>query len=224
MLCIARFLVCTSLVFISSGVNAQSHFFKDDPHVFYGGVCLGMNMAQVDGDGYGGYNKAGLNVGGCVYAQFSPAIGMSMEFLYSQKGSRGVTESYSNAVGSYFQKYYLDLNYVEVPLLFNFFTDHRLHASIGASYGRLIKAKEDMITDAGFYIDHDKYFFNKNDFNGIAGLTYQLYKGLFINARYQHSINTIRPAERAIVGWGVDEYNHTIALRLIYLVGSANNN
>lgn len=178
-----------------------------------------MNMCQVDGDGYGGYNKAGLNIGACVYAQFSTKVGMSLELLYSQKGARAVSESYSQYVGQYFQKYYLDLNYVEVPLLFNFFTDHKLHCSIGASYSRLIKSKEDLVTDYGVYIDPEKYYFNKNDVNGIAGLTYQLYKGLFINFRYQHSITIIRNKERAIVGWGVDEYNHTCALRFICLFG-----
>lgn len=212
------FLCCSVL---AGGASAQSHFFRDDQRTFYGGIVGGMNICQVDGDGYGGYHKAGLNVGACVYAQFTPAMGASMELLYAQKGARDVNETYSPYVGQYFAGYYLDLNYVEVPVMFNFFTNHKLHASIGGSYSRLLKSKEDLTIDHGYAIDQDKYYFNKNEFSYLAGLTYQLYKGLFINARYQYSINTIRPAERAIVGWGIDERNHLINLRLILLMGSA---
>jgi len=210
------------LALIGGGAKAQSHFFKDDPRVFYGGIVAGMNMCQVDGDGFGGYHKAGLNVGATVYAQFNTAIGMSMELLYVQKGARDINESYSPYIGSYFAGYYLDLNYVEVPVMFNFFTNHKLHASIGGSYSRLLKSKEALTIDPGYPIDQDKYYFNKNEFSYLVGLSYQLYKGLFINARYQYSINTIRPSERAIVGWGIDERNHIVNLRLVLLMGSAN--
>lgn len=193
-------------------------FFEKDPHVFYGGLVLGMNMCQVDGDAYGGYHKAGLNVGAVVYAQFSPKVGISMEMLYSQKGSRAVIQTTSPYVGDYLQKYYLDLNYVEIPLMFNFLTNKRLHGSLGASYSRLVKSKEDMITDQGFYIDQDKYYFNKNNIDGIAGISYQLYKSLFVSFRYQYSLTTIRPASRAIIGWGINEYNNLFALRFTYLI------
>jgi hypothetical protein len=206
----------------AGSAQAQYRFFKEDPQVFYGGIAVGMNMCQVDGDGYGGYNKVGLNVGPVVYAQFSPKAGISLELLYSQKGARAASESYSYSLGQYFQQYYLKLNYVEIPVLFNFGTQHKLHGSIGASYGRLISSKEELVTDYYVNLDPEKYYFNKNDLNGIAGLSYELYKGLFISFRYQHSIIPIRDKERAVVGWGVDEYNHTCALRLVYLVSKSN--
>src|ERR1700744_4144942 len=93
-----KFIVSMWLLVISVShiAVAQSSYYIENPHTtFKGGLVLGTNFTQVDGDTYYGYHKIGLNTGGMVYVHFTQLFGVSMELLYSQKGSRAamVTQS-----------------------------------------------------------------------------------------------------------------------------------
>ena len=177
-------------------VFAQGNMYGDnEDKKFSGALILGLNFAQVDGDSYYGYHKVGLHAGGEVYIHFTPVYGLSMDLLYSQKGSRGVTETESPYVGTYFSKYYMDVNYVEVPVTFHYiFKKYDVEA--GASYARLVKSNEWILTDQPVIIDPVRNRFNISDVDMIFGLTRQIYKKLFTNLRYQYSLTSIRPGER----------------------------
>src|SRR4051812_5672132 len=75
-------------LFACEKARAQSSYYVEEQRKFYGGPVMGANLTQVDGDKFAGYNKAGLNVGGIVYIQFSTHIAASLEILYAQKGAR----------------------------------------------------------------------------------------------------------------------------------------
>ena len=51
-----------------------------------GGISIGMNLCQVDGDQFYGFNKVGLNFGPMVILPFgkNKSWSVSMELLYSQ--------------------------------------------------------------------------------------------------------------------------------------------
>lgn len=82
---------------------------KDDFRRFSATILAGINLAQMDGDGVAGYKKIGANVGARGGITFSRRIELSLEILYSQKGSfeRKMTDVH------------YDLHYVEVPLEIN---------------------------------------------------------------------------------------------------------
>jgi hypothetical protein len=189
-----------------------------DPKTFTGALLLGLNFSQVDGDSYYGYHKVGLNTGAQVMAHITNNFGISMELLYSRKGSRAVVVTESAALGTYIWKYYMDVNYIEVPLLMHFMT-RKYDIELGASYARLINSNEYVISDQPVIISPDANRFNTSDVDFTLGLTRKLYKKLFVNMRYQYSLTSIRPIERIPIGYSYGnkgQFNNLFNLRLEY--------
>ena len=215
-----RFAISLFILFVifsfarSSSLWAQNTYFSDEYHTFYGGLVLGANFTQVDGDTYEGYHKVGLNGGGIVYMKLSENMGASMEMVYTQKGSHDISQSESPYIGTYFSEYKLKVNYVEIPVMFHFLTSRRLHYEIGASYARLINSSEFLYSNPGAVIDPNVYYFRKSDICALAGGYYQIYKWWFLEARFQYSLVTIRDAARIPIG-GPQQFNNVVTLRLV---------
>ena len=83
---------------------------------FNGGALLGMAASQVAGDTYSGFHKAGPVAGFFVNLNVSPRSTFQMELYYVQKGSR----DNANAVEEDYDSYLLRLNYIELPVLYQF--------------------------------------------------------------------------------------------------------
>src|ERR1043165_9035546 len=84
-------------------------YYEEIPRAFYGGLVVGANFAQVDGDNYAGYHRIGINAGGIVYTKFDEHLAASIEILYSQKGSHGHFAE-QNAAGHVVDGSHLKLN------------------------------------------------------------------------------------------------------------------
>lgn len=210
------------IIFVScfGAANAQSSgFFVDEPKVFAGGISVGGNACTVDGDGFGGYHKAGLNAGAVVYTRFSNRFYASLELLYTQKGSRGANVTESPYVGTFIERYWLDLNYVEAPLIIHYGLSRKWHIGLGASYARLIKSREDALSDQPVYIDPALHPFRKTDIQYILSGTIQFGSNFFLNGRYQYSMTTIRDWDKIPVNYGGGaQFNNLFALKIIYLM------
>lgn len=205
------------LLAITATAQEEKGYF-DASQTFHGGIVVGMNAAQIDGDTYGGYRKVGLNVGGVVYANFSPDWGMSLELLFSQKGAKGISTEQS-LVGPYFMKYTIATNYAEIPVMLHFYRTPRIHIGAGASYSQFISAKE-YLEDLDYTRDFDEaeYPFKKFNVDGLVSVSYMLYKGLMANARFQYSLTPIRDAADAPLGFTsrAKQVNNMFAFRLAY--------
>ena len=211
---IVIFLLLASL----PGAHAQTDYFPGEPKVFNGGLILGANFTQVDGDSFYGYHKVGLNAGGVVYIHFTRTLGVSMELLYSQKGSRGELVTGSQSIGTYVEKYFMNLNYVEVPITFHLIV-HNFDLEAGASYAYLISSGEWIEADQPAVIDPVQNRFNTTDFEYIIGAGRRLYKKLYANIRFQYSILSVRPNDRIPYGYSYGnngQYNNLLNLRFIY--------
>lgn len=188
------------LTTFSIGLYAQAEYDEDfqrgyyieEPRVFYGGLLLGANFCQVDGDNFAGYHKIGANVGGIVYGQFTKHGAVSLEILFSQKGAKSNIVKESGINNLFIQKYNISANYAEVPIMINYFDKRKSHFGIGVSYSRLVSVSETMTTDPAIPFDFDQYPFRKNNLEGIAGAQLHLVKGLFLNVRFQYSLLPIR--------------------------------
>lgn len=201
--------------------KAQEPLYEEG-RTFTGALAGGLNFAQVDGDSYYGYHKVGLHLGAMAYAHFTQVWGASMEMLYSQKGSRGVSVYESPAIGTYIFKYYMDLNYVEVPLMLHTIIMQRYDVEAGVSFAYLLSSKEWIQSDQPVAITEARNYFNNTDLDMNIGLTARLYRRLFANIRYQYSLTSMRPPERIPVGysWGnLGQFNNLFNLRLVYQLG-----
>jgi Outer membrane protein beta-barrel domain len=199
-------------------VFCQSNYYEPEPKVFDGGLILGVNFSQVDGDTYFGYHKVGVQLGGVVYVHFTKVFGASVELLYSQKGSRGESVVESPAIGTYVSKYFMNVNYAEIPLTFHAVI-HTIDVEAGVSYGLLVSSKEWVQTDQPVVIDPDKNRFNTSDIDYVFGIGRRVYKKLFANIRYQYSVTSMRPPERIPIGFGFNnngQFNNLFNFRLMY--------
>ena len=198
------------------------HMYIEHPRVFYGGAIIGANFAQVDGDYFAGYHRIGLNAGGIVYAQIAKHLALSMEILYSQKGSKSnIPEPSLTLTNTYITKYGIALNYAEVPIMINYFDKRKSHFGVGVSYGRLVSSSETLQVDSSNIVRtvdlNNKYPFTANALDVLAGFELHLWKGLFLNVRFQYSIIPIRtnlPPDYA----RADQFNNLWVMRLMYLV------
>lgn len=212
------FLLVTVFLFCSRAM-AQSNFYEEDPKVFNGGLVGGLNFTQVDGDTFYGYHKVGINAGGVVYVHFSKVFGASIELVYTQKGSRGELITQSPTLGEYVEKYFMNVNYVEVPVTFHAIS-HGFDFEAGLSYARLVKSSEWIEADVPVLVDPVANRFNTTDLDYIFGISRKLYKGLYANARFQYSVTSIRPWDRVPLGYGYGtggQFNNMFNLRLMYL-------
>lgn len=210
---IAIMLVCLSK-------QASFAQYNDEYNTFIGGLVAGANFTQVDGDGYKGYNKVGLNVGGIVYLPFGEmdlpvegTIALSMEVLYSQKGS--MSNGPSAAYGLKSQK--INIQYAEVPIQLNYFRGTQ-KSSVGAglSIGYLARYEE-LIDNGGGTIVKNGYPFRKYELSFVLTGNIHIWKGLFISPRFQYSLIPIRVSTG---GYGRNEqFNNVLAIRLMYLMG-----
>jgi hypothetical protein len=204
-------------LFTAGNLFAQN-YYEEDPHTFYGGLLLGGNFTQVDGDRFAGYHKVGLNVGGIVYAQFAEHIAGSIEILFSQKGSRAHKTQPTTSQAYNILTYDINLNYAEVPLMLNYFDKRKSHFGAGFSYSQLISSKENVLTDPPFpsNIKLEDYPFQKMDVNFLIGFNLHLVKGLFLNGRFQYSVLPIRKNVYSEFGRS-QQFNNMWTMRLMYL-------
>ncbi len=216
-----KFLVAFIFTLLSfSNLHAQSseYTFFDNDKQFYGAAVIGLNASQVDGDGFSGYHRAGLVAGGKVLWLFSKPLGMSLEFLYSQKGSRYVMETHNQYAGSYFAGYKMKLNYVEVPVLFQYFYSSRIIVGFGASYNALLSSSEEHSYMGWPAIDEGIATFNNYTVDLIGSISYMLWEGIMVSARYQYGITPLRDFEHVPNGFGMgNQHNNMFSFRLSYL-------
>jgi hypothetical protein len=195
-------------LFFSSEAKAQR---------ILGAVSLGMNLTQVDGDEFFGYNKIGLNVGPMVAVPFGKKKNWSasLELLYSQKGSyhSGQTDS---------TEFRLNLDYAEIPVLIHFTDKKLISGGVGFSYGQLINYKE---TKNNFYDSIFQYQtgLSNYDLSVIADLQIRIWSKLWANLRYQYSMKSNRtvlvndPRTYPRMEYTRYQYNNVITIRLTWV-------
>jgi hypothetical protein len=186
--------------------------------LFKGEIIGGVNRSQVDGDFQFRFKKTGFEGGVGVVAPIYKNWSLSLETLYSQKGSRQKKMFEDSLDGSY----KLRLNYVSVPFMIQYTDRDVVSAGVGVSYNRLVFAEE---YSDGYKIDSVSVLsnvFDHDDWQAFGDVRVRLYKNLILNARYSYSIDKIatrmmidpengRPKER-------DFYNNLWTFRLIYMI------
>jgi len=175
-LVLLAFLVVSG-VFLSERMMAQR---------ILGGMSLGMNLTQVDGDEFFGYHKFGLNIGPMVAVPFGKGRNwsVSMELLYSQKGSY-----HSGSADT--TRYRLTLDYVEIPLIVHYTDKNLISGGVGFCYGRVVNFKE---TQNHYYDNLFKYQtgLSNNEYSVIADMQIRIWSKLWADLRYQYTMKSYR--------------------------------
>jgi len=209
--------LCYIILFHTNSAFAQNpgSFYVDEPRTFEAGLIAGTNFSQVDGDRFAGYHKVGLNIGGIVYAHLAPNLAASIELLYSEKGSRSNKANISVSGTYSINDMKINLRYAEIPIMLNYFDKRKSNFGGGLSYSYIITAEE-LISTEPTYVPAEKYPFNKSDLQLVLGGNLLLYKGLFLNLRFQYSLINVRKKYDPEMGRS-EQFNNLWTLRLMYL-------
>lgn len=172
---------------------------------FKAGLVAGVNLSQIDGDKLHGYNRVGLNAGARVAAMLADSgrWQLSMELLYSQRGSHVTTTDDPNSIYESIR-----LNTVQVPVMLNF-KDWKLLFSAGLTYSRLINAK--VIDRQGNDIS-DNQTYNNNIYGFVFGGTYFFREDMGLNVRWSKSFTDIQADDN-----DSSFIERNVAIRLLYI-------
>lgn len=185
---------------------------KGSGQAFNGGLMAGVAGTQVAGDTYSGFHKAGIFAGGFVNLQVTEHSAFQMELEYFQKGSRENPDSANN-----FTQYLFRVNYIELPVFYQYIASKRFKLEFGPSLGFLV----------GYYEERDYYEIKGG--NRPASVTLQLNAGLYIylskklnvNIRTNNSMLNIRSDNATgdvirIFPGNYGQFNDCLVLSLFY--------
>ncbi len=184
---------------------------------FRGGLVLGANFTQIDGDAIAGYTKLGANAGFISEIPLTDNWIIGFEILYSQKGSatRSAFISPSGVVGNRFK---INWDYAEIPVLIKYRdTQGGLTFGLGLSFNRLVRNR---YIEDGLDLT-DSYFSNsppKNlDINGMVEMSYMFSDFFGLNLRGAYSVFSQRQDLANSRFRNAGQFNNVVSLRTIFL-------
>lgn len=179
-------------------VNAQE---------FEGGIHAGLTASQVQGDDYGGYNKAGFYAGAYVNYTFTQHSAFQLELNYIQKGSRHIgTRNDPNT-------YKLNLHYVELPLLYQYLINEHFSVEAGLALGVFVKSFEEHQYEEQVSAKD----FQRLTLSFVGGVYYNINERFRLSIRTNNSITPIRPhisGKSRLFNFG--QYNDLLSLGFQY--------
>lgn len=181
-------LICVML--LSIGVTSAQSRFSFGPKV-------GVNLSNlyIDAEGVEAGDivgiKPGLLIGAFAEYDFTPVVGISVDLLYSREGTESNRFDYPAQEGySYKHKY--SLQYLNIPVLINFYVAHGLAVKAGVQPGVLLGAKYrvdwEYMGQEGSKTQDIKNNLRAYDISIPIGLSYTFDYGFFIDGRYNISL------------------------------------
>jgi len=187
-------------LFLGLGLVVGTFAFAQTSPTF--GLKAGLNISSISDDGYeDSKSKAGFYGGLFMNAPLSEQFSIQPEVLYSQYGAKTVLKNSTTIAGTTIDtrnSASLNLDYITVPVMFQFHATPAFYIEAGPEFGFLVsaKAKGDTTrttTTAGgssttaneSYTSQDM----KDNFSGFnmgagLGLGFNFTQNLGINARY----------------------------------------
>lgn len=189
-----------------SGLNAQNA--ENQPRRFSAAVVAGINLSQLEGDAAAGFNKVGANVGGRGGYFFDKRFELSMELLYSGKGS---------FCGRCFPRLNYDLHFAEIAVEGNFrewfARDRRdreysrIVVGAGLSYNQLLAAR---VTQDGLVVPSMAAELRRHNTAVNVSATFFATRMLGFNFRWSYSLYSLRPRSAGSL------IMHLLTMRLVF--------
>jgi hypothetical protein len=200
-----RLLFMITITFLGLSATAQESIFGLH-------AVVGFNASQIRGDELAGFDKVGLTAGLRSTVELKGNAALSVEMLYSERGSR---PNIFSDLGD--PDINVTLRYLDLPVYFTYgdWKDpehgyHKAYAAAGLSYGRLIQYSTfDHFNPEDASLDVLSQYFNKNDFSWLLGFGLRLSPHFAISARYTRSITLLLNAPK--------EELQTNSLRVFFL-------
>lgn len=166
---------------------------------FDAGVKAGISASQISGDTYSGWNKPGIYAGIFTSFDVSERSRFALEINYIEKGSR----DYAQPDEGDYESYKLMLNYVEVPLTYQFFINDKLSLEIGPSYGILLKKENHEVEpyDNRIINNQDNPPFRNYEVAWHTGFNYYINEQWMGGVRHSESLIPVRKHNSGATYW-----------------------
>lgn len=182
-----------------------------------GALIAGVNASQVDGDEVFGYHKFGLNVGAAAIIPIKNNWSITLENVYSEKGSHQKKIYNDSLDGSYD----LRLNYLDVPLLVQYTDKGIVTFGLGGSWGGLVKIYEQRHNREITSTTLTSGIYRRSDINFLMNVKFRLYQRFHFDVRYAYSLRPIATREVVDSKTGFpnirNQYNGMFTFRLYYI-------
>lgn len=177
---------------------------------FNAGVFGGLNISQVSGDTYSGFNKLGFNTGVFVNRLIDNHFYWQAEIKY---GTRGVYQGPTDNNQSLYKSSY---HILELPLSVNYLFDGKFQLEVGTSPEVLITT---VFWDENGKMDKSTYPDNRRfGLSVFAGLAYWFNEKMMAGLRYTNSAVPFRDPEE----WNNAQYrgyfHNVISLSLAFKI------
>ncbi|MBI9038068.1 MAG: PorT family protein [Bacteroidales bacterium] len=178
--------------------------------VFNGGIMGGLVGSQVAGDTYSGFDKLGFSGGVFANLEISSHSLLQMELSFIQKGSRFNPEPEKGL----FDEYIMRLNYIELPVLFqySFLKKFKAEAGIGCDFllSHFEEKNHQSVADNPF---------REMNLNLIFGLYYAIDEKFSVNFRTNNSVTGLRKNKQGVPRFGsYGQYSDALVLSIYYQI------
>lgn len=148
---------------------------------FHIGIKGGADINKIDGKSFKDEFSFGYNVGGFAEIGITPKFGIQPEVLFSQVNVD--TSSTFSSVYAFNNISKVKLQYLKIPLLFNYKPNRFVAIQLGPQYGINLDKNSNLFQNG-------KNAFKTGDFSMLGGLQIEILK-LRIYARYAVGLNNI---------------------------------
>lgn len=176
-----------------------------------GGIIGGINLSQFDGDDHAGFTKTGINVGILAEVPLKENVTLTMEMLYNEKGA------VSNGSKHPYIPFKLIMNYIDIPILINYYDKDKFIFGTGFAYGKLMDFKTTVY-------DFDKTaeqidLYKSSGIEWIFNFRFKTEKRMQFNIRYNYSLFTLSTLSGNTKTDYVNARHNFVSMRLIYMLG-----
>lgn len=147
------------------------------------GLKGGLNLYNLHGDNVEADMKAGLHLGALAHIHLSEQWALQPELVFSMQGAKSNDADDAK----------INLNYLNVPLLFQYMFDNGFRLQAGPQLGFLLSAKTKSDGDSFDVKDS----FNSIDLSIPVGVGYVTPSGFGIDARYAFGLSNISEEDDA---------------------------
>lgn len=182
-----------AIIFVVTAANAQ--------HVNFG-IKAGLNLYNINSnDNSNNDSRVGLHIGLIGHVHYADNFAIQPEIMYSAQGSKSTVAGIDNET---------NLNYINVPVLFQYMFDNGFRIQAGPQLGILVSAKTETNNSKSDIKDDVKSI----DFALVAGVSYvHVPTGFGVDLRYNIGLSDISVADTD------KSTNRGIQLGVFYLFG-----
>lgn len=161
-----------------------------------GGIKLGVNLAQLNGKDWDGGYQANM-LGGVFARLHNGRVGVQVEAFFSQssyvtgKDFYDVYNGFYNAAADSLKEGRFRVNYLNIPVLFQFKLLSRVWIQLGPQYSGIVSVK-----DMDALLKDAEDLFKKGTISGVGGIWLDLPLHINVGARYVFGFTDIN--EKAI--------------------------